>query len=205
MFNNRILKTSFLISISAHLLFFVLVKPEINTAGFSCINFPKIDFIAVSLGKISFGGNLPGLNKIDSTYDFFRSRIAALNVLPEIFELNGIQERQAQNYVDVEPGLEKIDFPLAEYNNSQITGSLARRVVVFRPSSPQIPAWFKEKIAGPLEIEIGVDSGGDVVFCHRVTSTGSYALDIIGADYVRNFKFMPHNESFQYGKIRVSF
>jgi hypothetical protein len=206
MFSNGIFKTSFLISILAHLLVFILISPQINSGGFSFYALPKVNFVSVPLGELFLKNNLPDLNKmLDPSYDFFREKMGTLDILPEAVGIRQVKPTQRQDYIKVNPIFSKVDFWLTEYENKEISGPLKNRVLVSKPASPEIPVWFVERLTAPLEIKIWVDAKGDVVFCERLTSSGLYALDIIGIDYVRNFKFAPHTEPFQWGIVKISF
>ena len=204
MFGNRIFKTSLLISASAHLLAFLLVGPEIRVGSFSYASFPKVDFVNVSLSRIFLKENLPDLNKIDPTYDFFRRKLSALDILPQAVGFKQAEKAPQPDYIEVTPVFNKVDFSLPEYENLQISGDLKKRLLISSPDLPEIPVWFVEKIAGPLEIETWVGVKGDVIFCQRVISSGSYTLDMMGINYVRNFKFAPH-PGLTRGRIKVLF
>ncbi len=204
MFNNKIFKTSLLISISVHFLVFLLISPEIKVGSFSYASFPQINCVNVSLSKIFLKENLSLLNKINPTYDFFKSKINALNILPQAIGLKKIKAMQSQDYIRINPELKKRDFSLPEYKNLEISGPLEKRLLISKPDLPEIPVWFAEKIAGSLQIKVWVDASGDIIFCQRVISSGSHALDIIGLDYVRNFKFAPYRK-LQQGEIKLLF
>jgi len=148
--------------------------------------------------------NLSLLNNINPTYDFFKSKINTLNILPQAVGSREIKAMQTQDYIKINPELKKRDFSLPEYKNLEISGPLEKRLLISKPDLPEIPVWFVEKIAGPIRIKVWVDSSGDILFCQRVISSGLHALDIIGLDYVRNFKFVPHRK-LQQGEIKLLF
>jgi len=204
MLTNNMFKKSLLISISVHFLAFLLISPEIKVSSFSYAGFPQINSVNVSLSKIFLKENLSLLNNINPTYDFFKSKINALNILPQAVGSREIKTMQTQDYIKINPELKKRDFSLPEYKNLEISGPLEKRLLISKPDLPEIPVWFVEKIAGPIRIKVWVDSSGDIVFCQRVISSGLHALDIIGLDYVRNFKFAPHRK-LQQGEIKLLF
>lgn len=204
MFGNRIFKTSLLISISVHFLAFLFISPEINVGSFSYAGFPRINGVNVSLSKIFLKENSSLLNNINPTYDFFKSKISTLNILPQAVDLREIEAMQSHDYIKINPDLKKGDFSLPEYKNLEISGPLENRLLISKPDLPEIPVWFVEKITGPIQIKIWVDLSGDVIFCQRVISSGLHDLDIIGLDYVRNFKFAPRRE-LQQGEIKLLF
>ncbi|MFH1856027.1 MAG: hypothetical protein ABH836_02205 [Candidatus Omnitrophota bacterium] len=206
MINNKIFKNSLLLSLSVHVLGFVLVSPKIDGQIFSSGDFPKINFLNVWINKDNFKNNFSSSGAVDTSIDFFKRHLRDLDILPQTAGIADKIELEAnKNYVPAEPEFKKSGSPLPEYKNLEISGALENRMLLSKPCSPAMPLWLVEKIKRPLEIEVWVDSEGDVSFCRKIISTGSYTLDIMGIDYVRNFKFVPHRDFFQKGKIKVSF
>lgn len=207
MTNDKIFKTSFLLSLLTHLLVFVLISPKVVVGQIPHYRFPEVDYMSISLDKLGLKENLPDLDEMDYAYNFFKSKTNILNVLPNSVGLKQKEAERNLEYVLVEPSLDKIEVSLPSYENLEITGALRKRMLVSKPDEPKMPAWIEEEITGSLEVEIAADERGDVVSCRRIISTGSYMLDAAGMDYVRNFKFAPYEqrEIPEYGRIKVYF
>lgn len=208
MSSEKVFKTAFLLSASAHLLVFVSIAPTVNVGLISHYRLPKVDFISIPLDKIYSQKNLPEVNtRIEGAYNFFKSKTAVLNILPMRIADAQTETKESLDYVEIEPGLNEFNFSLPLYENLEISGALRKRMLVSKPDEPQVPAWIKEEIIGSLEVEIAADVKGDVVWCRRIISTGYAILDRIGMDYVRSFKFFPSGQygQLQYGRVKISF
>ncbi len=207
MTSDRIFKTSFLLSLLAHLLVFISISPKVLVGQIPHYRFPEVDFMSISLDKLWLKENLPDLAEIDSAYNFFKRKTAVLDVLPMSVGFKQIETERSLKYVLVEPPLDKVEFSLPSYENLEITGALQRRMLISKPDEPKMPPWITEEITGSLEVEIAADDRGDVVSCCRIISTGSYVLDVDGENYVRNFKFAPSEQYgiLEYGRIKISF
>lgn len=204
---NLDFKAFFLISVMLHILIFTLISPEFGLRGISYAGFPRINFLSITIDENFFKKNFLVLNSLDPSMDFFKKKIAVLSVLPQTICPDTTVEQSAsrQTYIKTEPKVKKLDFPLPSYKNLEITGPLKKRLIVSKASSPKIPTWISERVTGPFEIKIWVDKEGDVAFSSRVTSSGSYTLDILGTDYVKTFKFVPSQESFEWGIVKICF
>ena len=91
---------------------------------------------------------------------------------------------------------------------NEISGPVAAREVIFKPSKPELPSWITAGVPFTLELEFSVSTQGEIKKIVPVVSSGNPEVDLLGIRYLKGWKFAPLTHGLQRdesGRIKFIF